>query len=144
MSRKKSQWNIIASHFRDARSGDYVDDSVGCCSDYRSLRSELHVAEWFLNMYYNQQADNSGVDPTSLLPSVALLAGQRCDAWWLEELENTTTDPGLPACPCTMDQARVDDRFVPDETCSRGLTESLGCPFYHRGATECVRSTFPR
>ena len=130
-----------------------------CCSLDTFLWSEIHIAEWYLNMYSKQLALNaessassasSASTPnrrtkrnalTDAIAEAGLLYAQKCDDWYQNEQRDVPPAQGLSPCPCTMQQAGVDDRFTTDTACHRGYIGSRFCAFYHNGATECIRST---
>lgn len=106
-----------------------LSNIIFCCRSVKSLWSEIHVAGWYLNMYLNEHIDNT----------INELASMICNDWYNSELLSPPSAAGLPGCPCTREQADVDDRFDDDPACANGE----GCRF-HPGAYHCIRSVSPR
>ncbi|KAK2188587.1 hypothetical protein NP493_128g05111 [Ridgeia piscesae] len=118
---------------------------VGGCSHIVSLWSEIHVAQWYTNMYLNElrRRTDGGTGSARALATPALLARVRqtwasqCSAWYQVEKGNPPSSANLPACPCTRRQAKFDSRFENDPTCSNG---AANCSLLHLGAHHCVRT----
>ncbi|KAI0239248.1 Sushi domain-containing protein 2 [Lamellibrachia satsuma] len=111
-------------------------------NDNRSLWSPIHIAQWYHNEYFNgsiPRVDNGHFRrPTNFAPGQ--IWNFRCIEWYDAEMRNPPSAQGLPHCPCTRRQARIDTRFEDDPGCSNG---SPGCDDFHRGAHHCIRSVSP-
>jgi len=122
---------------------------MSCSSHIVSLWSEIHVAQWYTNMYLNElrRRTDGGTGSARALATPALLARVRqtwasqCSAWYQVERGNPPSSANLPACPCTRRQAKFDSRFENDPTCSNG---AANCSLLHLGAHHCVRTALAR
>ena len=137
-----------------------------CFSIVRSLWSDIHFADWYENIYFNnllQRGDTSAkwlelnewsdntLEESRLTESIAIilqrgrlikniLFGKKCTAWYGREKEDAPSSRGILACPCTRRQASVDTRFDDDESCNNG---NSGCDRFP-GAYNCIRSVAAR
>ena len=120
-----------------------------CSSQSVSLWSEIHVAQWYTNMYLNElrRRSDGGTGSATALATPALLArirrdwASQCSAWYQVEKGNPPSGANLPACPCTRRQAKFDSRFENDPACSNG---AANCSLLHLGAHHCVRTALAR
>ena len=131
----------------------------------KSLWSEIHFAMWYQNMYVAdlvRRGDTSATWRTlnrhlggelrgtnnaievvrRRLGEVGdALYGQKCMDWYVGESKDPPDMRNLPKCPCTRTQAAVVTQFEDNTSCSNG---NAACNIFHRGATHCIRSAFPR
>ena len=73
-------------------------------------------------------------------PPLASESTQWCQKWAAKEPSINTTGDSLPACPCTLQQARADvGAFEPDPWCNQDSEAEDKCP--HRNeVVHCVRA----
>ncbi|KAI0239250.1 hypothetical protein LSAT2_010018 [Lamellibrachia satsuma] len=96
---------------------------------FQSLWTPVHIG-----CYGSWDDFNNNINDTNAGASLV------CTQWNEAQKQNPSSAQGLPHCPCTRRQARIDTRFEDEPRCS---SVSPACNGFHRAAHHCIRSVSP-